>query len=96
MKKYLALLLLFCLFWGVASPVEAAYCRQRGTSQICILYIKRSAKYWWEYRASVSIDGKKRPIEVYNCRRGVRITRDGTKLPFEADGPGELICTVLN
>ena len=93
--KYIALLLLFTLFLGIAPSVEASSCRNYNDHLICILSIKRSAKYNWEYRAAVSVDGVKKPIEIYNCRNRVRIQKDRTVVPLEQDGAGEFICSLL-
>ncbi|ERN43192.1 hypothetical protein KR51_00000850 [Rubidibacter lacunae KORDI 51-2] len=79
----------------VTAPAEAAFCRTVAGHSICILDIKRSAKYHWEYRARVSVDGKKRPFEVYNCRRRIRVRRDGRIVPFDDDGVGNSICSLL-
>lgn len=93
MLKYLALLLLLLSF-SVALPANAtSICRKYGEHQICILSIKRSVKNYWEYRASVSIDGVKTPIQVYNCRDRIKIQADGKILPFERQDAGELICS---
>ncbi|WP_445214883.1 hypothetical protein [Brasilonema sp. UFV-L1] len=93
MRKSIAFVLLLILFLSVAFPSLALVCRNRDAHQICILSIQRSAKNYWEYRAAVSVDGVKRPIEVYNCRSRVKVQRDGTALPFEHNDPGELICS---
>lgn len=90
------LLLLLISTLIVALPAEAAFCRTLNQHSICILSIKRSAKNYWEYRASVSIDGTKHPIEIYNCRDRVKIQNDGTPIPFQPSGAGELICYLLN
>src|ERR687885_2472480 len=92
MVKFMALLLFLTLSFAVALPAEASFCRNSNNHSICILSIKRSAKNYWEYRAAVSIDGVKRPIEVYNCRDRIRVRNDGTVMPFESNGPGEVIC----
>ena len=92
MVKFLAVPLCLALSLAVPFPAEAAFCRQSSNGLICIVSIKRSAKNYWEYRASVSINGIKRPIEVYNCRDRIRIRKDGDVVPFESDGAGELIC----
>ena len=92
MVKFIALLLFLTLSFGVALPAEASFCRNFNDRSICILSIKRSAKNYWEYRASVSVNGVERPIEVYNCRDRVRIRKDGVVVPFEPDGPGQIIC----
>ncbi len=90
--KIIALLLFLTLWFAVALPAEAAFCRNSNDRIICILSIKRSAKNYWEYRAAVSIDRVKRPIEVYNCRDRIRVRKDGIVVPFKSNGPGELIC----
>ncbi|MFB2978793.1 hypothetical protein [Microseira sp. BLCC-F43] len=66
--KYIALLLLVTLWFVLAHPAQASFCRTSDRRVICIKSIKRSAKNYWEYRAVVSIDGVARPLEVYNCR----------------------------
>ncbi|WP_338022439.1 hypothetical protein [Argonema antarcticum] len=93
--KYIALVLLLTLSFAVALPAKALFCRNSNDRTICIISINRSAKNYWEYRASVSVDGVARPIEVYNCRDRIRIQKDGAIVPFEFSGPGELICTLL-
>ncbi|MEQ9484943.1 hypothetical protein [Coleofasciculus sp. F4-SAH-05] len=49
--------------------------------------------YYWQYRAAVSIDGVKRPVEIYNCRDRTRVRQDGVVVSFEPDGAGEFICS---
>lgn len=93
--KYIALLLLVTLWFAVALPAQASFCRTSNNRVICIKSIKRSAKNYWEYRAAVSIDGVERPIEVYNCRDRLKIRPDGTIVRFESNGAGELICNLL-
>lgn len=94
----LAIALAFLLLAVAPSlPVRAAeICRQMGDREVCVLEIERSAKYYWRYRAQVSVDGRSRPTEVYDCRRRLRIQRDKTTVPFARDGAGELICGLLN
>ncbi|MEA5517776.1 hypothetical protein [Limnoraphis robusta] len=87
------LLLLFLLTFPQAS--QASMCRTVNENRICILSIKRSAKYHWEYRASVSINGKQKPMEIYNCRRQTKIDGEGKTKRFEKNGAGELICSWL-
>lgn len=90
--RFIILLLVLAWSFAIASPAEASFCRNSNHHSICILSIKRSAKNYWEYRAAVRVDGVERPIEVYNCRDRIRISPDGTVVPFEPDGSGELIC----
>jgi hypothetical protein len=91
----LVLILVFILSFTIALPAQAAFCHTVNGHNICILSIKRSAKNYWEYRASVSVDGVAKPVEIYNCRDRLRIQKDGTAVPFITDGPGELICSML-
>ncbi|MCX7595638.1 MAG: hypothetical protein N2235_18150 [Fischerella sp.] len=91
--KFIALVLLLIHFFLIAFPAEASVCRNYQGHQICILSIKRSAKNYWEYRAAVSVDGVKRPIEIYNCRDRIKVEPDEVIVPFEDNDPGELICS---
>ncbi|MBH8576172.1 hypothetical protein I8752_24900 [Nostocaceae cyanobacterium CENA369] len=93
MVKFVVLVFLLILSCSVALPALASVCRNYGGHRICIISINRSAKNYWEYRAVVSVDGVKRPMEVYNCRAGVKVQRDGTVLAFKHNDPGELICS---
>jgi hypothetical protein len=97
MLKRVALLLGFALLLNLLDipPAQAAFCRTVKQT-ICILEIKRSAKNFWEYRAVVSINGKTRPLERYDCRRRMRVRADGAELPFAENGAGELICRTVN
>jgi len=81
---------------AVALPAAADTCRSYHDNRICIIRIQRSAKNYWEYRASVRVNGVVRPMEVYNCRDRVRVGKDRTVVPFESNGAGELICSILN
>lgn len=91
--KYVALVLLLILTFSVGLPADAAVCRNFNSHQICILSIKRSAKNYWEYTASVSIDKVKTPTQVYNCRDRLKILPDKTVVRFGQKDPGELICS---
>ena len=96
MKYVAALLLLLALSFTIALPAEAAFCRNYNNRSICILSIQRSAKYYWEYRVAVSVDGVERPIEIYNCRDRTILSKDGNIAPFKPHGAGELICNLIN
>jgi hypothetical protein len=93
MAKFVALLLFIAILLTLARPVEAAVCRTIDDRSICIITIKRSAKNYWEYRASVKVDDVEKPIEIYNCRDRTKVQADGTVVPFEPDGAGALICS---
>lgn len=99
--KYIIFMLLLILPFSVVYPAFASVCRNYSVydglrHQICILSISRSAKNYWEYKAIVSVDGIKRPTEVYNCRERVKVQQTGTVLPFEQKDPGEMICSFFN
>jgi hypothetical protein len=85
------LILIFCC--SIALPAAASVCRNYDGKQICIVDIQRSAKNYWEYRAIISIDGVKQPVEAYNCRHRSKIKKDGTVLPFSKNDAGQLICS---
>ncbi|MEB3211516.1 MAG: hypothetical protein VKL39_09175 [Leptolyngbyaceae bacterium] len=83
---------------AIAPPVHAAplICRTVDQHQICILNVKRSAKNYWEYRATVQIDGDRKPLEIYDCRHRIKIQRDGSREKFQPNGAGALICELLH
>lgn len=53
---------------GPAPTWAALKCQTLDQHQVCLESIKRSAKYFWEYRAVVSVDGQIRPEQRYDCR----------------------------
>ena len=87
-------LLLSLIFWLSFIPVaQAEMCRDRFDGRVCILKLKRSAKNYWEYRATVSIDGKKQASqEIYNCRDHTLTRKGKYPIPFRENSPGELVC----
>ncbi|AFY66555.1 hypothetical protein [Geitlerinema sp. PCC 7407] len=95
--------ILLGVLWGwlaIALPLQAApiLCRTLEGHQICVLSLKRSAKYFWEYRAKVRVDGKERPIEIYNCRDRLWTRADGKQISFETPeipNGGNLICQLF-
>lgn len=91
------LLLLLLVFWlGFAPIANADMCRDRHGHQVCILKLKRSAKNYWEYRARVSIDGKKQvEREIYNCRDRTLTRKGKYPIPFKDNSPGELVCSLF-
>jgi hypothetical protein len=93
MIKYILILLFMIMSFGFMSPALAVVCRNYDEHEICILSIKRSAKKYREYRASVSVNGKKKPVEIYNCRGKFKINKDGNVEQFTENSPGEMICS---
>ncbi|OKH56274.1 hypothetical protein NIES2101_00390 [Calothrix sp. HK-06] len=93
MSKIFAFILVILLTLIITYPAQAFTCRNYNGHQICILSIKRSAKNHWEYRASVTVDGAKTPVELYNCRQQTLTRKDGKIAPFRPDNAGEVICS---
>lgn len=96
MKWAIALGLVVLLGLGIPLSADASICRQLEGHQVCILRIKRSAKYFWEYRAVVSIDGEKRPWERYNCRDRRRIGTDDLGDTLQANELSGLVCDLVS
>lgn len=97
MRKYIILsIVLFILFFAVDKSIAASFCRNYKGNKICILSIKRSAKNYWEYRAEVSINGSRKPLEIYNCHTQKKIQKNGNTLNFTSNGAGKFICSILN
>lgn len=95
MVRILVLLLCFMLLFAAPDSVQAASCRVLQGRSICIQSIQRSAKNYWEYRVVLRIDGKTQPLEVYNCRDRIKLTPEGTSIPFEPQGVGSWVCQVF-
>ncbi|WP_232317126.1 hypothetical protein [Anabaena sp. CA = ATCC 33047] len=89
----MVILLIFVFSVSWTSPAWAMMCRNYEGHEICILSIKRSAKKYWEYQASVSVDGVKTPVEIYNCRGRFKLQKDGKVIQFTQNSPGEVICS---
>ncbi|MBF2013897.1 MAG: hypothetical protein IGS23_01530 [Rivularia sp. T60_A2020_040] len=93
MKLIALILLLLIITFSLAFPANAAVtCKDFNGHEVCILDIKRSAKRYWNYRTTISIDGEKQPSEIYNCRGEFKIQNDGKIVRFGEDGVGNLIC----
>lgn len=65
------------LLWVM--PAAAEICRVYGSQTICLVSVKRSAKYYWEYRAVLRIDGKKFPIKTFDCRHDLDLANNQRK-----------------
>ena len=90
--QLLSSLLVIFLFLPPLVPAKDLFCRQTADHTICVNFLKRSAKRYWEYRAAVKIDGILSPIEVYDCRERIKILNNGKEIPFAINGAGEIIC----
>ncbi len=93
--KATALLLSILLTLTVAFPAQALVCRTLGDRAVCIVRIQRSAKYHWEYRVVLSLDGVDQPLERYNCRDRLRVQANGRRVSFDENGVGNLICRLV-
>jgi hypothetical protein len=97
--RWMVLLALLVGLWlGPAVPTAQAadYCRLWQGRQICLERVQRSAKKHWEFRATARVDGIDRPRAAYNCRRRIWVGLDGIRHNFEAHGPGDFICNLLD
>ncbi|WP_414624248.1 hypothetical protein [Calothrix sp. CCY 0018] len=93
MKLIALVLVSLSIMFSLAFPANAAIsCRDFNGHEICVLNINRSAKRYWNYRTTISIDGEKQPTEVYNCRSEYKIQNDGKIVKFKEDGVGNLVC----
>ncbi len=93
MKLIASVLVTLSIMFSFALPANAAIsCREFNGHEVCVLNIQRSAKRYWNYRTTISIDGKKQPREVYNCRSEYKIQNDGKIVKFKEDGVGNLVC----
>ena len=95
MRQFFTILLLLFCFWAITFPVQAATCRTVKEEAIWIEKIKRSVKYPWEYRVSLSRDQKKQDSVLYNCRNKVTILKNGIRQPFTEKDLGDFICQRL-
>lgn len=88
------LFLLILVFWLITIPaIEAATCTNIAGKQVCLQQIKRSAKYYWEYRVALSVDAQKQPLRVYNCRDRYYLLPDRTQVYYQQnDQLGKLVC----
>jgi hypothetical protein len=79
-------------FLSFIPPIEAAACRTIQDQAICIVDIKRSAKNYWEYRVTLSINQMIQPVEIYNCRDRQIIKSDKTRVKFSSQDLSQSIC----
>ncbi|MCT7963798.1 hypothetical protein NG791_24270 [Laspinema sp. D1] len=94
--KATALFLGIILALSIAFPAQALVCRTLGDHRsVCIVRIERSAKYHWEYRVALRLEGVDQPLERYNCRDRLRVQTNGTRVSFDEDGVGDLICRLV-
>ncbi len=82
--------------YGAAASAQTPACYVSNSHQICLESLRRSAQRYWEYRTVISVDGKKQPLELYNCRDRTRtLPRDGSTIPFLTNKTGDWVCQVF-
>ncbi|NJL49151.1 MAG: hypothetical protein HC929_18890 [Leptolyngbyaceae cyanobacterium SM2_5_2] len=78
-------------------PVKAAaQCQTLDSHRVCLESIQRSAKYHWEYRVTVSVDGQKQAQQRYDCRQFMptSASAEPTAVPTETR-IGQWICRLM-
>ena len=92
--KLLLVILLACgLVFGTAGKAIAQQCRVIGGQEICLVSVKRSAKYYWQYRAVLKIDGKQQPREKFDCHpRNTKMQSDRQSLQ---DKKHAFVCNII-
>ena len=97
LKNFFIIVLFIVASFLVALKTEANICKSWSGHQVCVVRMKRSAKYYWEYRTILSVDGNKRPEIVYNCRDFSYFKADKTKVYFQDDKNdlGNFVCRLF-
>ena len=94
-KSLIKLLILVLLCWSlVIFPAQADFCRQIDRHRVCILKIERSAKNYWQYQATASVDGIEKPAASYDCRERLITDLDGNLSLFRSRLDSQLICSL--
>lgn len=83
------------LLFSPSLSVLAATCRDYQGQKICILEIHRSAKYYWQYRVDLTVNGRRQPQTIYNCLEKTKQVKHKTVIAFTDDDPGILICSLF-
>ncbi len=92
-RTWAVLGLIFAIVWLSPTVAQASICRSVDNQEICIVSIKRSAKNYWEYRASVRVDGVTKPVQIYDCRNQITVAKNKVLEPFEQDGSAAVVCS---
>ena len=82
-KKCFILILFIVASFLIVPRTEADICKFWSGHQVCVIRIKRSAKYYWKYRTILSVDNKKQPEIVYDCRYFSYWQPDKTKAYYD-------------
>src|SRR5512146_2152208 len=68
MRIGLVLVVMWVFLAGPSPALAALTCQTEGSHQLCLETAKRSAKYFWQYQAVVTVDGQPLPTQRYDCR----------------------------
>lgn len=92
---YYEILLLVILTWStwLTSPTLAKDCYDYQGHNICIISIQRSAKYYWQYKVDLTINGGKQPQTTYDCRHETKKVKNSNSIGFKSGDVGYLICS---
>ncbi|AFY37498.1 hypothetical protein Lepto7376_1131 [[Leptolyngbya] sp. PCC 7376] len=83
----------FGLMFCSAAPAIAVQCQTIGDQEICLVSVKRSAKYYWQYRAVLKINGKQHPSERFDCHpRNTKTQGDRQSLK---DQKHAFVCNII-
>lgn len=84
------------LLGWVSEAAASVLCRDVAGQEICIESIKRSAKYVWEYRVVLSVDGQTRPVKRYDCRHRQQTDLDPEPaIPASEAALQQFICALV-
>lgn len=61
-------LVIALVLMGPSPAMAALTCQTLGDHRLCLETAKRSAKYFWQYQAAVTVDGQPLPTQRYDCR----------------------------
>lgn len=78
MGRIFLLVIIFSLNMWVL-PVYGATCKVYDGQEICLVSLKRSAKYYWEYRAILRVDGKELPVKKFDCLNNLDLANNQRK-----------------
>jgi hypothetical protein len=91
--KICAIVLTIVTIWSIASESAlAASCRSIAERRVCIETIQRSAKNYWQYRTTISVDGIRQSVATYDCRDRLIYGSQGKITAFADDPTGKIVC----
>ncbi len=98
LKNCLIIILFVVASLLIAPRIEANICQFWSGHQVCVVQIKRSAKYYWEYRTILSVDGTKQPEIVYDCRSFYYFDPEKNKVFFKnnENDLGNFVCDLFD